>query len=400
MNIAKTTDESLFPRVAFVSSLPFGGSTVFLCNLAGEMVRRGVSVMIVSPENENAFASDFQTAGVKVVLQSVPLIFEDRLRSVLRAIAQFRATAVVGCVGADAYEVLRYVPDGVRRIALIQTDHAALYDSVVPYAGCLDEIVGISEAITRRLEKMELFHGVTKRCLRHGVTIPQAYQPRGRSPVLRILYLGRIMNGQKRVHLFPSILANLERSGIPFRWTVAGEGDQRMDLEQLMASDEPGQEVIFIGPVPNATVSALLEQHDIFLLASDAEGLPISLLEAMGHGLVPVVTDLESGIREVVDSSNGILVPVNDVDGYAHGIIRLHHHRDELAAKSIAARERVKTEFSVEAMTDRWLAIFPKTFQEIDWPSHWNIKSPLFGRHPIYFSPLMRAFRRLVAKFR
>jgi glycosyltransferase involved in cell wall biosynthesis len=80
-------------------------------------------------------------------------------------------------------------------------------------------------------------------------------------------------------------------------------------------------------------------------------------LAAMGGGLVPVVSDLPSGIPEVVDNSNGFLVPINDAASYARGIVHLHEHRDELAAKSAAAR------------------------------------------HPIYFSPPMRVIRRLAMKF-
>jgi glycosyltransferase involved in cell wall biosynthesis len=159
--------------------------------------------------------------------------------------------------------------------------------------------------------------------------------------------------------------------------------------------------VVFPGPLPNAQVPALLENHDVFLLASEAEGLPISLLEAMAHGVVPVVSDLESGIRDVVDATNGILVPVEDTEGYARAIIHLHEHRDELAAKSAAAHARVKTEFSVEAMTDRWLAAFHQNAPMIgDWPARWKIQPPLAVRHPVYFSPPMRVIRRLAAKFR
>jgi glycosyltransferase involved in cell wall biosynthesis len=203
------------------------------------------------------------------------------------------------------------------------------------------------------------------------------------------------------VHLFPTILAALTKAGIPFHWTIAGEGDKRVELERAMQTASATQRVVFSGPVPNAQVPALLEKHDIFLLASEAEGLPLSLLEAMGHGLVPVVSDLESGIRDVVDATNGMLVPVEDVAGYARGIIHLHEHRDELAAKSAAARQRVKTNFSVEAMTDRWLAALPQATPVIgNWPKRWNIRPPLVARHPVYFSPPMRVIRRLAARLR
>jgi len=387
--------------MAFISSLGFGGSTTFLCNLAGELVRRGVPVLVVSPESENVFASDFQAGGARVIVQQRRLIFEDRLHSVLQTLAEFQPTVVVGCVGADSYEVLRYVPAGVQRLAIIQTDHPSLYDTALPYAGCLDAIVGISTKITQRLAEMSVFRSVAKLCLLHGVTMPSTPKPRGTgADPLRILYLGRIMDPQKRVYLFPRILADLRKSGIPFRWTIVGQGDKRAELERAMLST-PDQQVNFTGAVPNAQVAAILDQHDIFLLASDAEGLPISLLEAMAHGVVPVVSDLASGIREVVDASNGLLVSVDDVSGYARSIIHLHEHRDDLTAKSAAAHMRVQKDFSVATMTDRWLAAFPPTSAAPPvWPQRWNISAPLAAKNKFHFSPPMRALRRIAVKLR
>ncbi|MGA9451367.1 MAG: glycosyltransferase family 4 protein [Verrucomicrobiia bacterium] len=390
------------PRIAFISSLGFGGATAFVCNLAGELVRRHVPVIVISPEKDNAFASDFQAAGVQVILHDDRrMIFEDRMEGMLHTLAEFKPTVVVGCLGEISYEVLRYVPSGVRRMAVIQADAPIFYDAAAPYAGCMDDIIGVSTKITERLEQMDAFRKVSKLRLLHGVVMPQHAEPRGKSgqPV-RILYLGRIMDPQKRVYLFPKILAVLQKAGIPFRWTIAGQGDKRVELERTMPSSS-AQQVKFIDAVPNAQVPALLEKHDIFLLASDAEGLPISLLEAMGHGLVPVVSDLESGIRDVVDATNGMLVPVDDVEGYARAIIHLHEHREELAAKSAAAHTRVQKEFSVAAMTDRWLAVFPKTFPAIGaWPADWKIQPPLRALHPVRYSPPLRVIRRLAAKFR
>ncbi|MGD0745823.1 MAG: glycosyltransferase family 4 protein, partial [Verrucomicrobiota bacterium] len=320
MNATQTPGE--LPRMAFVGELEFGGGATFLYNLTGALVRRGVPVLVVSPKGGNAFASDFQAAGVKVVLQDDRLIFEDRLNAVMQTLAKFRPTAVVGCVGGESYEALRYVPPDIRRIAVIQTDHPPTYDAAIPFAACLDDIVGISTAIARRLETMTEFRTVAKHCLLHGVMIPATFEPRRQSDrLLRILYLGRLMQEQKRVRLFPAILEGLKSSGIPFHWTIAGEGPEREFLERTMNGTPPHQTVSFPGKIPYGDIPRILSEHDVFLLASDHEGLPLSLLEAMGHGLVPVVSDLESGVREVVDATNGMLVPVDEVEGYARAII-------------------------------------------------------------------------------
>jgi hypothetical protein len=142
-----------------------------------------------------------------------------------------------------------------------------------------------------------------------------------------------------------------------------------------------------------------LSEHDVFLLVSDYEGLPLTLLEAMGCGLVPVVSDLPSGIRELVDQDTGKRVAPDNLAGYAEAILWLHQHRQEKQQLSANARERVRRDFSVAAMTDRWLAALPPPpASEIRWPDRWQPKPILAAPNPWRFSPPARVLRRLWLK--
>jgi glycosyltransferase involved in cell wall biosynthesis len=391
-------------RAALVTGgLNLGGSTTFLVNFAGELVRRGIPVEVMSFERDNPLAADFQKQNIPVLcLDQRRMIFEDRLKIILQSLARFRPTVVVSTLAPSSFEVLRYLPPGVFRIGMAQSHDPIVYDMMRHYAPWMDLAVMVSQAMKQKAAAMPEFAGMPVACLPYGVPmcLDTELPARDYTAPLRLLYLGRLENEQKRVHLFPRILEQLQASGIPFHWTIAGDGLEKTALEQAMKS-LPAQTVSFPGKISYADVPGILRAHDIFLLASDYEGLPLSLLEAVGAGLVPVVSNLPSGIPEVVDAGNGMLVPVNDVAGYARAIIHLHKHRDELAAKSAVARARVKTEFSVPAMADRWLAAFPKEFAAVGgWPSDWDIKPPLPARHPLYFSPPVRALRRLAARLR
>ena len=392
------------PSIALITgTLKLGGTTSFLGNLAGELVRRGVDCRVLCGEYEHPQAAEFARRHIPVSLQDERrAIFEDRLAAVLDELGGFRPDVVVATLAPFAFEVLRYTPPGVRRIAMVQSDDPTVYAALAHYAPCLDGVAGVSAMIVQRLAALPAFRAVPRHYLPYGVAMPEAMPERSRrNQPLRILYLGRIIREQKRVQLFPQILAALQQSAIPFHWTIAGDGPDRAALEPQLRCDGPRQRVEFIGPTAYADVPRLLANHDVFLLASDYEGLPLSLLEAMGHGLVPVVSDLPSGIPEVVDASNGCLVPVNEVAGYARAIIHLHAHRDELAAKSAAARRRVATEFSMAAMTDRWLAALPPaTGTPPAWPQKYSIQAPLTARRKLPFSIPVRVLRRLVKKIR
>ena len=389
-------------RVALVTGgLKLGGSTTFLINLAGELVRRNIPVEVLSFERENPMATDFQRLKVPVLrLDDHRMIYEDRLETFLRRLKEFQPTVVIANLGPAAFEVLRYMPSGVFRVGVGHSSDEPVYRMLRRYATYMDALVVVSKEMKRRASSMPEFAEAPVHYLAHGVPMPLESElpKRDFTNPMRVLYLGRLEREQKRVHLFPQIFADLKSSGIPFHWTIAGDGSERTALERDMKSS-PGQIVSFTGPVTYAQVPEILNAHDVCLLTSDYEGFGLTVLEAMGYGLVPIASDLPAGIPEMVDTTTGILVDVNDVAGYARGIIHLHEHRDELAAKSAAARERVKTEFSVAAMTNRWLSIFPQNAAVIgEWPARWNIRAPLPARQPVYYSPPLRVLRRLAAK--
>ena len=390
-------------RFAFVTgTLQLGGSTTFLCNLGGELIRRGISCYIFSDGSAHPLGKDFESRQIPVSVQdSRRAIFEDRLKSVLQQLRKYEPTAVVATLAPFAYETLRYVPLGVTRVAMVQSDDPLVYQTVEKYRDYIDIIVGVSATIVRRLSKMERFEGVSKRYLPYGVPIPSRGAELARaSDVLRILYLGRIINEQKRVYIFPQIASALEKAAISFSWTIAGDGPDLLSLKNNMKSLQLNSRVEFSGTLPYEEVGRVLDSHDVLVLTSDYEGLPLSLLEAMAHGLVPVVTDLESGIREVVDDSNGILVKANDLKGYAKAIAHLSGHREELIAKSHAAQERVRTEFSVAAMTDRWLSVVSPVEGRSFWPNQFHMKGPLTDIRQWRYLPVVRQLRRGLKRLR
>src|SRR2546425_916038 len=104
-------------RMALVSGgLKLGGSTTFLCNLAGELLRRGIPARVFSFERENPLASDFERLNIPVSCQDDRrVIFEDRLRAILLELRSFKPAVVLGCLSATSFEVLRYMPPGVLR---------------------------------------------------------------------------------------------------------------------------------------------------------------------------------------------------------------------------------------------------------------------------------------------
>lgn len=386
-------------RIVLVSGgIKLGGAATFLLNIGGELVRRGIPVQVISLEHENPYAQDFERLKIPLHIEDERIkIFEDRVASALQVIRSFQPTVVVSCLGPSSYEVLRYVPRSVGRLGMMQADSSDMYPVFARYAPFFDAAIGVSKQIESNLRGHPVLGGLPAYYLPYGVPAAQKPSPHvreGGTPI-RILYLGRLVRPQKRVHLFSEILHQLKAAKVPFHWTIAGDGPERSSLETKMVSAPPNSVVEFLGGVSYRDVPRLLTSHDVFLLASDAEGLPLSLLEAMASGLVPVISNLPSGVSEVVDGECGILVDPNNTEGYAAGIIWLARNPAAFSDMSEKARQRVGAQFSVAAMTDRWLTVLDRTKKndKAEWLADFKVTGPI-NHDSLWYREPMRTIRR------
>ena len=95
---------------------------------------------------------------------------------------------------------------------------------------------------------------------------------------------------------------------------------------------------------------------NVFALASENEGLPDVIIEAMACGL-PIVTTDAGGCRDaVVEAETGYVVPIDDRRALADRLSRLSNGalRSEMGRRS---RERAVDEYSIQAFADRFEAI-------------------------------------------
>jgi glycosyltransferase involved in cell wall biosynthesis len=161
-------------------------------------------------------------------------------------------------------------------------------------------------------------------------------------------------------------------------WTVVGDGPERDVLRERWSA--PAAPVAWLGAVANEKVMDIAAEHDVFVLPTRAEGFPISLLEAMAAGLVPVVSDLESGVREAIDHNvHGLLAPIGDVGAFAAAIGALRTDRGRLEAMSRAARARVEDEFDIRPRTAAFQALFAR-HHEIRRPRPSHVHVPYGSR--------------------
>jgi lipopolysaccharide/colanic/teichoic acid biosynthesis glycosyltransferase len=181
----------------------------------------------------------------------------------------------------------------------------------------------------------------------NAVTDTQTVGQPAQEPV-RIVMVAR-MASPKRPDLVLHALARLrDRLGFEVPVSLIGDGPD-LKVHQDLCQHLGLQAVTFTGNVTN--VSQRLAEHAIFVLMSDHEGLPISVIEAMHAGLAVVASDLP-GLRElIVDETHGLLVP-NQALALTDSLFRLVTSGELRLRLGLAARQRVEDQFTPVRMVE------------------------------------------------
>jgi glycosyltransferase involved in cell wall biosynthesis len=139
-----------------------------------------------------------------------------------------------------------------------------------------------------------------------------------------ILYVG-FLNQNKGIDILLRAFAKYRiQLGMSLKLHIVGLGPARPVLEALSKSLQIDNNVVFHGFIGDKTTLSNIYRHcDLFVLPSRSEGIPKVLLEAMGHG-IPILTTNVGGIPDIIQTGiNGIMVPPDDVNALGEGIITI-----------------------------------------------------------------------------
>lgn len=107
-------------------------------------------------------------------------------------------------------------------------------------------------------------------------------------------------------------------------------------------------------------IPELLMASDVFVLSSDWEGVPLTLLEAMGYG-IPVVSTSVGGIPDVIeDGVNGVLVPKGDVNDLSNAISEMLKNNSIASVLACNAQEKFRQCYSIENTARGYLELYKK----------------------------------------
>jgi glycosyltransferase involved in cell wall biosynthesis len=302
------------------------------------------------------FAQRLRSDSQTVVEYTLPV---ENLHAVMRRLAHAIPPGPGVVVAADLLDLATLSVHDVGRavILILHGDHDYYYDLAKRH----DRVVHAYVAYSRRMYEQLRAH-LPHRAdsifyIPYGIPLPARVRTPAPGP-LRLIFAGRLEHGQKGVLELPAIDARLRDLRADVTWTIIGDGP---DGAALRAMWPASLTVRHAGVLNNAQTVDALADHDVFVLPTRTEGLPVALLEAMGAGVVPVVSNIESGVPDVVAADvNGVLPPVGDVHGFAEAIAGLASDRARLERMSAAGRRVVEQRFDVRARARDYEALYAR----------------------------------------
>lgn len=273
---------------------------------------------------------------------------------------------------------------GVRCLGMCHADSDDQYYRPLSwYEPIIAKYIAVSRECNERLKQYVPCRANDVTTLPYGVCVPPTNDRDYQVKPLRLIYAGRVTQPQKRVWDFIPLVEQLLRAKVPFVFDIVGEGDEFAPLQQMMKARVPAADVHFHPRVPHAAMAAKWKLHDIFVQVSDFEGTSVSMLEAMAHGVVPVVTAASSGIAGVIQhGGNGFVVPVGDMAGMAGEIAQLAADQGGLADAGREAHRTAQT-YSMDLYARKFARVLEQVEEvdeTIDYHKRYGIYSP---PHPL-----------------
>lgn len=372
-----------------VHGLPVGGTEVMVTHLARELRREGIGVGIGCLDEIGDLGEELRSEGFRLDLFSRKPGLDVALpRRIARRLKEGRFDVLhAHQYTCYFYGVFAKVLAGV---PLVFTEHGRFYPDLPStkrrlfnflFSRMADRITAVSKGVKESLRGIEGFRAERIEVLYNGIDVerfppmsPQAKREAKarlghRLPGPLIGTIGRL-DPIKNQGLLIAALALLSPKVPGLALAIVGDGPERKRLGALADGLGVAERVYFLGK--RTDIVEVLSALDVFALSSFSEGTPMTILEAMAASL-PIVSTAVGGIPEVLtDGVHAFLVegvpprledPRTLLAGeytrrYAGALERAILGPSESAARAQGARERVEREFSLEAITLRYRALY------------------------------------------
>lgn len=259
----------------------------------------------------------------------------------------------------------------MRAIAFAHADEDHYYELLTYYEPIISKFIGVSETICQRLRCLlpSRLNDICK--LMCPVPVRDDNRKPDHKKPLTITYAGRIMQRQKRILDLIALAELLALKKGNYHFKIAGDGPQLAQLiEHFETKEYSNISIEFLRLVAHERMTDLWVDSDISILFSEFEGMSLSMLESMGQGCVPIVTDVSGSKEKIRHGQTGFIVAVGDVGAMAQIITDLDADRARVAQISNACILSVRDQHRFDTYDRQFVEIMQEcgSGPSVRWP--------------------------------
>jgi glycosyltransferase involved in cell wall biosynthesis len=394
-------------RILFVDTTTdselIGGGHLILPSLMGALRKRGHEVHLVTKGEANDKLQPFialsgATVHIspwkkKAPVEVIAPIFNQWIKRLMPDVYIISSSAAIGWV------VLPYLDPALPTFTIGHNNENTFYSPVKHYHSFLTGAIGVSKQICREYVDKCYMKKEHVEWIPYGVEAAAALSFPEPESELRILYVGRIEEVQKRSADLVKIAGELYRSGVSYKLTVVGDGPYMPVLKENLKEEISAGVVELKGWLGKEDVMLEMRAAEIFILTSAFEGFSIALTEAMANGCCPVVTDIPSGNQQLIEQGiNGYLIQVGDISGFKEKLSLLSTNKDTVNRMRVSAWKTGR-QFSLERMAEHYERIFIQGGSSLKiTPRKSDPNFPLMNSSRSFYPILLRILKSRISK--
>jgi glycosyltransferase involved in cell wall biosynthesis len=137
---------------------------------------------------------------------------------------------------------------------------------------------------------------------------------------------------------------------------LVGEGPRKVKYETLASNLKIEDNVMFIPHFEN--MDCVMEKIDIFVMVSDVEGMPLTLIETLYYGKPILATNVGTISEMVINGFNGYLIDKNNIEDIKNKILLLWNNENLYQVFSKNSRKLYEEKYSYEKGIERLLNVY------------------------------------------
>ena len=175
--------------------------------------------------------------------------------------------------------------------------------------------------------------------------------------VFKVIYAGRLVVQQKQILKLTKAFCDASKANSNLEFSIYGDGDKEQSIKALIKDQKATNSVTLFKALPPSQILNKIQEHHVFTLMSDYEGMPIALMEAMACGVVPICLNEESGINEIIQHGvNGFIVK-NRGEDYQEKLQLLVNDRSLWETMSKNAIATIQQKYSSKITHKKWFEL-------------------------------------------